>query len=267
MNSKIVLLLVTLSRILYGQDNLSDLRRVESLLQDFEYQAVITTADSIIRHSTRFDTTARIELLRKKGIAEYSLNKPDQAQYTFLEILRLNNNYIMDPFDTPPKITELFNIMKTSYNSRPVREKIIIQRDSVVYSPPEPQARLSTALMRSALLPGWGHHSITKKNKAQWLAIGALLTLTPAVYFSWDSYVKEEKYLNETNHLHIESRYDDFNTSYKLRNFFILSYAALWIYAQWDVLQVHSTQQKLAIEIKPKPSGRTKLLFDLCFRF
>jgi len=264
---RFLFLLFALNGFLFGQEDPSDLSRVRSLFQNFEYRGVVTTADSIIQHSTTFDSTARLELLRMKGIAEYSLKEQDQAQYTFLEILRLDNNYVMDPFDTPPKILELFNIIKTSYNSRPVREKVVIKTDSVVYTPAEPSPALSSALIRSVIIPGWGHFSYKMGKKGSWLTIGTFLTLAPAIYFSWDSFNKEKKYLNETDNRRIESRYDDFNTSYQLRNLFLLSYACLWLYAQMDVLHLHSEQHKFSRNLEPIPTRENRLVLGIRLHF
>lgn len=265
---RLLLILLIGSGFLNAQSSISELKRVSELFQNFNYQGVIATADSIITNSVSFDTTARLELLRMKGIAHYSLKRQDKAQQAFLEILHLKNNYTMDAFDTPPKIIEFYNIIKTSYNSRKetIKEREISDTDTVKITRQE--IDFKTALLRSALFPGWGHFTYNENKKGKWLTLGALLTLPPAVYYIWDSNRKEERYLNETDRTEIEKRYDSYNTSYRLRNIFLISYIGIWLYTQFDVFNLNTEKQTfLSYKMLSTPERGSAVLISFSYRF
>jgi hypothetical protein len=56
------------------------------------------------------------------------------------------------------------------------------------------------------------------------------------LYFIVDANEKEKAYLSETNSVLIQSNYDKYNKSYKIRNTLIATYAAIWLYSQIDLL-------------------------------
>ena len=56
------------------------------------------------------------------------------------------------------------------------------------------------------------------------------------VYFVFDTDSKRNDYLNAIEPSLIESNYDKYNTSYKIRNSLIITYAVIWLYSQLDLL-------------------------------
>ena len=97
------------------------------------------------------------------------------------------------------------------------------------------------------------------------LFMGAgLLTLGSSVYFFIDANNKENKYLNETDPRVIGSRYNDYNSAYKIRNTLIISYIVIWIYTQIDMLlfsrnddsiENNSTSGQYNIQFNPSFNG------------
>jgi hypothetical protein len=232
--------------------------------RNFDYLKVIESADSLLIHTESFDTTARLDLLRMKGISEYSLKQQSDAHDTFLDILELKNTYTMDPIATSPKILEFYNIIRKSYNSNPR-----IESEADLYSSPTTPTNLNeepdqkAILTRSLLLPGWGHSHSGNSQKGRWLLAGALITLPASIYFSWDCYTREDKYLSETNPLKMENLYSEYNTSYKLRNGFITAYLAIWFYSQFDLFSINHK----SLFIFPQVSKKTGYSFSIKFNF
>jgi len=220
-----------------AQDSYPELQDIEKEFRNFNFPEVIQLADSLILKDQSFDTTARIELLRMKGIAEYSLKQQYQAHDTFLGILVLKNTYTMDPVDTSPKILEFFNLIKKSFNSYPrYTTGPSNQSTETMYVSDTYQPDLKATITRSLLVPGWGHYYAGQKHRANWLLAGALITMPASFYFTWDSFKKENSYLSETDPSKIEGLYSRYNRAYKFRNGFLSAYLALWIYSQFDVL-------------------------------
>lgn len=211
---KIYLLILISTGVLCAQTSLLDLNPVREKYANFEYREVIRTADSIILQETRYDTSARIELLTMKGIAHFTLKERNTANDTFLEILKLDAGHDMDTYKTPPKIAEFYNIIKKSYRSSR-EEQASDEMGAGVYIPVRAQHdNHSPALLKSIVFPGWGHSAYNKKIRGRVLMIGAILSLPPAIYYAFDTSGKEQDYLNEIDHDWIESRYQDYNTAY-----------------------------------------------------
>jgi hypothetical protein len=88
-------------------------------------------------------------------------------------------------------------------------------------------------------------------------SVGAV-SLGAAIYYAVDSNTKEKKYLDETDPALIPSLYSKYNTSYKLRNFSLLSFAAVWLYSQIDLLffsedtlPVNAPSQQTGLNVGP----------------
>jgi hypothetical protein len=199
-----------------------------------------------------------------KGISEYSLNQQSDAHDTFLDMLVLKNTYIMDPLDTSPKILEFYNLIRKSYNSNPrIESKTDLNSSPSMTKSIEEQPDLKAIITRSILLPGWGHSYRGNSQKGRWLLAGALITLPASIYFSWDCYNREDKYLSETDPVRMENLYSKYNTSYKLRNGFITAYLAIWLYSQFDVVSFNQS----SLFFSPQVSSQTRYSFSMKIHF
>ena len=99
--------------------------------------------------------------------------------------------------------------------------------------------------------------------KGKWLLVGTLISLPASIYFTWDAYHREDKYLGETDPSKMENLYSNYNTSYKLRNGFITAYLALWFYAQFDVF----SQKQSKVFLSPQISNKKNYSFLIQVRF
>ncbi|MEN8194418.1 MAG: hypothetical protein ABFS12_16475 [Bacteroidota bacterium] len=220
--------------------NIAGLEELQTQFQSFNYSKVINIADKLLQNENQFNKDELIEIYLLKGISHYSLGQSDSMRSSFYEILNLNNNYEIDPSRVSPKIINEFEKLKLEYNSYILNNNsLVIMRDTVhvidtVFVKPDKDI-YSAAVIRSMVLPGWGHLYSGYKTKGWILTSASALTLSSMVYFIIDANNKRSQYLNEFDPLLIDERYNEYNTSYKIRNYLIATYALIWIYTQIDI--------------------------------
>lgn len=201
----------------------------------FEYEKVIQISDSLLKSDKNLPDSLAIDIYLMRAVSYYSIAREDSAAKNFEEILNINPNYSPDPLIISPKLISLFNQVKLNY-----RPKQPVQSDSTSAKPTEALKEKTQsqnfARLKNLILPGWGHLSREFSAKGAVITSVSLLNLAGMIYFIYDTNQKEKSYLNETNKILIPSRYNDYNNAYKIRNALIISYAALWIYSQVDML-------------------------------
>jgi hypothetical protein len=158
--------------------------------------------------------------------------------------LKIDDSHDLDPVEISPKIINFFNEIKQDYSAVnqeeiPINENMgedlteeqtyqnIINKKNKVYQ---------HSLLRSFAAPGWGHLYLSGSSKGWILTTASTAALGSMLYFIYDANQKETDYLNETNKTLIQEKYDEYNTSYKIRNGLIFTYAAIWLYSQIDLL-------------------------------
>jgi len=206
--------------------------------RNFEYDSVITLAAKLLQERESLSTADQIKVLEMKAISHYSLLEMNASLSCFLEILKLDSSYELDPIKTSPKILSFFNEIKAGFQqeaaSPPAASadtaKEIIQKPAPSVTP------LRNAMARSLLLPGWGHHYLHESKKAWPLCLAGAITLGAGIYFAFDCREKERDYLNEIDKAQMDAKYQKYNRSYQARNILLSSFAAIWLYSQIDIL-------------------------------
>lgn len=229
------------SASIFGQ-NKTSLKELQFQFQSFNYSNVINLADNLLQNKSRFNEDDLIEIYLLKGISHYSLGQSDSVKSSFYEILNLNDNYKIDPNKVSPKIINEFEKLKAEY-SRFISNNnslVTVKRDTVhivdtILVKPDKDI-YSAAVVRSMVLPGWGHLYSGNKTKGWILTSASALTLGSMVYFIFDANDKRSQYLNEVDPSLVDEKYNAYNTSYKIRNSLIVMYALFWIYSQIDIL-------------------------------
>lgn len=240
----LIFLLLFISIIVSGtnaQTHSDTVQLIAKKLELFEFREVITLVDTAIITGKNFTIAEKVELFKMKAIAHYSLWELQKADSAFRELLKLDPMYQLDPIKTSPKIISFYNDVKTQFMSEysrttpvapdtakkdtlqniPIVKKIIVDRSENIY--------------KSLVLPGWGQLAERKNTKGYIFVSAGLFTLTSFLYYSIDTNEKETMYLNEVNRNLIESRYRDYNNSYKLKNISLIGFLAVWITAQIDM--------------------------------
>jgi len=161
---------------------------------------------------------------------------------SFIEILKIDSQYQLDMVKTSPKIIQYFSTIEENYLqqlSTDTLKQIEI-----------PTHNTNHSLPYSLLLPGLGHLKENQKRKGIILTSAGVLSLGSAIFYMIETNKTEKNYLNETDRLEIEDKYEDYNQAYKLRNIFILSYAIIWIYSQLDFIFFNDSWQTNYVSFK-----------------
>ena len=237
----IFIFLLFFSTVIFGQKN-NDLDKLNREFQIFNYSKVIILADSFIANSKEFSEDEMIEIFLLKGISHYSLSESESVKNSFNNILDFNQNYKINTSKVSPKIIREFEnlrkkhkqlIISKNLNSIVIRDTLY-QVDTLILKPNN--KFYSEAVARSMVFPGWGHLYSGDKTKGWILTSANSVVLGSMLYFIYDTNQKESSYLNEVDISLVEEKYNDFDTSYKIRNSLIATYAILWIYTQIDIL-------------------------------
>jgi hypothetical protein len=237
------LLFLSFNTLFYAQDNQEVIQNLFWLFIDFEYTEVIKAANQLLTDKSRFSNYELSEIYRLKGSAHYSNGDERSAGYSFTEILKMDTTYSLDPSTNSPKIVSFFDNVKEEYLSgiREIKEPVTIVKYDTVYVPVNirdirSEYELKQALVRSIFLPGAGH--LYKKNDLKsWLLTSlSVASVGAGIYYIIDTNKKEKLYLEEMDRTKISDRYSDYNFSYRMRNFAFISFAALWVYSQLDLL-------------------------------
>lgn len=225
-----------------AQEN--SLNAVKEKFNNFEYGYVILLADSLLsvnNGSMAKDETS--ELLRMKAVSQYSLSDTSGAALSFREILKLSPGFFLDSLNNSPKIVSFFNNIKSRFipKTRSGGDEYVNKYPEIKQPPAaiylaEYNDRLKNSLLRSIILPGWGHFYSGSTTKGWILSSAGLVSLSSMIYFIADSRTKEKNYLNERNPYLIRDRYDKYNFSNKMKYYSLAAYALVWSYSQVDLL-------------------------------
>ena len=243
-----LLIILITSSLFYAQQKIDSISTLKNELRSFEYKKVIQGSDRILLNKDIFTTDELIDIYIMKGISQFTLSNNEGAKESFGEVLKINPAYQLDSTRVSPKIISYFNLVRDAYNKSKINNYSSehIKPDTVfipkVVTKIIPDENIKQAFYRSILLPGLGHFYFHENTKGWILSSLSAAAIISSVYFIIDSNKKENSYLNETNANLISQKYNLYNTSYKLKNFSLISYAVIWIYSQIDILflQNHS---------------------------
>jgi len=252
----------------YSQDVTFD--KVQQEYAKFNYDNVIKLSDQLITKGNVSDSLL-IELHLMRANVFYSNGADSLTRKSFEQILKINKKYIPNPSIISPKLISIFNEVKADYIRKNPDAEIIQPADST--KPKQEikylnQVPAVSAVVKNLLLPGLGqlHHGNLTKG---WLnTVASTLNIGAVIYFAIDANKKQDNYLKETDRFLIQQKYDEYNKSFKLRNTFIITYAAIWLYSQIDLLFFTNENESIKSEtvsnrINLSPYGND---FQLSFR-
>lgn len=111
--SRLLALLLGLQGLWAGAQAMPE-RELEVVRQNFNagnYQAALDRAAAAMETSN-FDDAQRIELQKYAGISAFNLGDSKAAEAHFLSLLKLNPDYVLDPFAYPPPVIQLFESVR-----------------------------------------------------------------------------------------------------------------------------------------------------------
>jgi len=250
---------------IYAQQKGNNIALLKGEMETFKYNKVITDADSILRFNSNLSSKDLVDINMMKGIAQFSLSDNNGAKKSFINILKIDTTFEFNPADTSPKIIGFFDQVKNEYMQIFHGQKQYIKVDTVfipkLVEDEKAAEDIKEALIRSVIIPGLGHLYLNEYLKGGVLTAISALTIGSSIYFIIDSNKKENQYLNATDPAVMQSAYNKFNTSYKMKNISLISFATVWLYSQIDILfftgkgiinnsniQLHSEGNKLSLK-------------------
>jgi hypothetical protein len=222
-----------------AQDSLTLMKKK---FDQFKYGDVAAIANKLLLKKAPFTTKEILNIYKLKGISHYSLSEDDAAKKSFIEILRVDTSFTLDSSKISPKIISFFKQVKQDYlkQQKEIEARTVVRIDTV-YIPKisydiEHETRLREAIARSLLLPGLGHLYMDRYFKGTVFTILSSVSLISSIYYLVNTEQKERAYLVETDPNKTESKYNEYNNSYKYRNISLISFGIIWIYSQIDLL-------------------------------
>lgn len=265
---KNILLISLLTITLFPQEK-DSLLILKEQYDSFQYSEVIKTANIMLERKENLKEHELIDIYRMKGISHYTLAEDEPASISFKEILKIDSSFNFDPAKVSPKIISFYAGVKEEYRKELLQrepERIII-RDTVFVPQPIPSHsadEFKTSVVRSLALPGWGHIYNNQSAKGWILASAAIASFGSFIFFAVDANEKEKIYLNEKNLDLITTKYDEYNFSYKMKNISLLTFAAVWLYSQVDLLFISSPDDFIQTSVT---ASSNRAFFNITFSF
>lgn len=251
------------------------LEKLEEGFKTFNYSNVITLSGLITADTTSYTKDELINVYTMRAVAYYSLSEIDSARKCFVEILRLNKNHQLDPVKISPKIVSLYDETKNDYeriafnNAEGKIKDVPEENIKIIHTPVLNNSIIKNSLVRSILLPGLGHLYLEGDTKSWLLTATSSIVLSGMIYYIIKANKQEDEYLLQADPALIERKYNDYNNSYKIRNYFIAGYAALWLYSQIDLLffsdDSYNKKFDANLSFYPTDKGGINLNFKLNF--
>ena len=242
--------------------------------ENFDYLAVIKLSSEALLNSDTIVTKDFVEIQMMKGVSHFVLNETPLTRRCFIEILKADSLYQIDSEKTSPKIVRLFTEVKNEYRQSIKPERVLPQITEVTKKTVCDTVFVREdfnrhSLLKSLILPGWGHLDQSTEDVKGWVIASAALVNTSAlIYYIFDTNKKEKSYLGENDISMIKSKYNDYNSSYKMRNVLLCSLVGIWAYAQIDYLFFNKDAPvKVIVSCDPIRQSYKSNNFSLFFRF
>lgn len=230
------------------------LNDLESYYKNFEFEEIIRQTDSLLGQREKIDNPTLLEILEFRSASLFALGDQIGVRKSFIDLLKIDQNYELSESEYSPKLITLFMDIKKEYLSIIETEEKVQNsgsNNSIYETATINYTNYNSAIAKSLLVPGWGHFEMGKNSKGILLTSLGLASLGSMVYYIFDAESKERDYLNETNSGLIESKYNEYNSSYRIRNALIISYAAIWLYSQIDLLIFDEPSKNYQVVVLP----------------
>ena len=248
----IVFLLIGISKS-FAQDVTYE--KVKQLFGNFDYNNVIKESDLLLAKGNLSDSIS-IEINIMRAVSFYAAGNQEQTKKSFENILFIKRDYLPDPLKISPKLISLFEEVKTLfYKNNPVIKVLNDSSGIKQYTKNQDPKTIKIAVAQNLFVPGLGQLYMGKKTSGWIFTVASSFALGGMVYYIVDSKTKENDYLNETNPILFQQKYDNYNKSYKIKNLMIFSYALIWIYSQIDLLFFNDNQPLTIAELNKNYYG------------
>ena len=160
------------------------------------------------------------------------------------------------------------NLLNLDHNEEPeiVKHDTVYVKIPVTIRDTVNKEILRQALLRSVFIPGTGHLYLHSDFKAWALTTLSVASIAAGIYYIIDTNKKEKEYLQETDINNVAGKYNDYNFAYRMRNFAFITYTALWLYSQFDLLFLSNTGDSTVISYIPDFNLKANNGFSLGYR-
>lgn len=239
MNKYIITFIIFSASLIHAQDEYT-ISQIKEAYRSNNYLKAIALSDKFISANPDLSNDLQIDIQEIRAVSYYSIGERDSSKNSFFKILELDRNYSPNPSKISPKIINFFSGIRSDF------ERVINIRDERIDSLlalNETENPLITAkdqfantVLRSIILPGWGHFYAGKTTLG--IGVGLLSTalIGSSIYFIIHTDNLKKDYASESNRLMISEKYDKYNSAFKIRNSLLISYAAVWLFSQLDIL-------------------------------
>ena len=274
-NAGIIFYLYLSVSALFAQPN-NVIDRLQTHYEMFEYSSVLHEAEKILMDKERLSDSLLINVYTLKAASHFAMGDQISTRKAFIEILKINDQYLLNDLSYSPKLITFYNEVENEFSEiiRLNEEKFDSEEDinnNIRNNVNATDLVFNNAMAKSLLLPGLGHLDLENNTKGWILTSASVVSLGSMVYFIFDANSKEKDYLGETNSELIQTKYNSYNKSYKVRNILITSYVAIWLYSQIDLLFFSNNlgSEYLSDEIfnHLQPLGNDRFLLSFKFSF
>lgn len=250
MIKKILFLLIL---TVFGSIKAQDTKLFDSIRNEYEsfnYERVILMANNALLDTSTFNKNELIEIYLMKSVSHFTLNEEDSVRKSFIEILKINPEYSLDPLTVSPKIVTLYEKVKDDFNQivgqKPEPEisdntlpgSIAVLTDTIFVD--KYHGLPSWSYFKSALVPGWGHLDNGDEVKGFILTGVSVFLAGSAIYYTLETNDREKDYLNAEGPSEIRETYNSYNKAYQMRNGLIIGYLGVWLYSQLDLMFINN---------------------------
>ena len=233
----------------FSQDVSSKILSLENDLKDFNYQTVLNKGRFLLLES---DITKKDSLKIYGYIlnAAYSLNDTITAKSIIEDALQCSPGFTPDPRITSPKIVHYFNSVRKEFiNSKP--EKLPgLNNPSYLKIEQVPTKYLLTSL----LYPGSSHMFKGYKKGYYFTGISTIL-LGGIVYSSVKVGDARDNYMQSKTSDNFDQLYDEYNSTYKIRNGLVLTYLVFNVYTLYDFYSNEIKNKELSLNMTQNPNS------------
>ncbi|MFH1197391.1 MAG: hypothetical protein V1720_16955 [bacterium] len=228
------------------QEILSEIRYK---FETFQYEDVVRLSDQIIATYRDLSPDTLLSVYTMKAVSHYNLNQDELSRRSFIELLKIKKDYNLDPIIISPKIITFFESVRTDYNrildtkndvNNQTRDSIQTNLNTISSSS---FSNYQSSILQSFLLPGLGHLTSNRPVEGWVLTSLSAINIGSLIYFVFDTNKKEDQYLSEPDPLFVQEKYNQYNSSYKIRNVLIASYIIIWTYSQLDMLLFYNADE------------------------
>lgn len=230
-NKMIVLFFASCS--LFAQVDNYTFFQLRFLYDEGQFEKVVEQGNSLLAEPEKLTREQLISVHNLMAQSNYSINSLDSSRVHFYTVLALDEEFVLDPVKTSPKIINFFDEIKKHFlesandqNQAPVTfTRYVFQKD-----------RRPEAGLRSFALPGWGQSFKFQKRRA--LAFGGAFASSLVATGTFIAIEKNKKdaYKNETDVDKIPSKYDSYNSSSKFRRISQYTLFTIWAASIADAL-------------------------------